>query len=88
MLYSPVFNFHAEPAAGVLWLAVGFARRLTSPPIIGATCAFDAKIYKIVDSDFAVSPCHRSNKKIFQISDFSYQLPSLLVENQLYFCLS
>jgi len=27
------------------------------PPIIGATCAFDAKIYKNVDAVLAVSPC-------------------------------
>jgi len=56
--------------------------RITSPPIIGATCAFDAKIYKIVDSVFVVNPCLRSNKKYFQIFDFSFQLPSLLVENR------
>jgi hypothetical protein len=52
-----------------------------SPPIIGATCAFDAKIYKIVDGFFDVSPCVVWNKKFFQFSDFSFQLPSLLVEN-------
>jgi len=52
-----------------------------SPPIIGATCAFDAKIYKNVDSLFGVSLCKVWNKKFFKISDFSFQLPSLLVEN-------
>jgi hypothetical protein len=88
MLYSPVFNFHAEPAAGCFGLPSASPGDLTSPPIIGATCAFDAKIYKIVDSVFAVSLCPKSNKKNFQISDFSFQLPSLLVENPLYFCLS
>jgi hypothetical protein len=66
----------------VLRLAVGFARRISSPPIIGATCAFDAKIYKIVDSVFAVNPCPKSNKKYYQILNFSFQLPSLLVENR------
>jgi hypothetical protein len=33
------------------------------PPIIERTCAFDAKIYKIVDAFFAVNPCPNSNKK-------------------------
>jgi len=56
-------------------------RRKQSPPIIGATCAFDAKIYKIVDSLFDVSHYLEWDKKIFQISNFSFQLPSLLVEN-------
>jgi hypothetical protein len=41
---------------------------------------FDAKIYKIVDSILAVSPCVVWNKKFFKISDFSFQLPSLLVD--------
>jgi len=82
MLCSPVFIFHAEPASGVLRLAIGFARRISSPPIIGATCAFDAKIYKIVDSVFAVSLCYTGNKNFFQFSDFYFQLPSLLVENR------
>jgi len=81
-------HFSRRAGRGVLRLAVGFARRLTSPPIIGATCAFDAKIYKNVDSLFAVTPYQISNKKFFQISDFCFQLPSLLVENPLYFCLS
>jgi hypothetical protein len=70
------------PGLGVLRLAVGLPRRLTSPLIIGATCAFDAKIYKNVDGLFAVSPCLIWNKNFFQISDFSFQLPALLVENQ------
>jgi hypothetical protein len=65
----------------VLRLAVGFAWRITSPPTIGATCAFDAKIYKIVDGVFVISTCPDSNKNFFQISDFCFQLPSLLVEN-------
>ncbi len=56
-----------------------------APPTIERTCAFDAKIYKIVDSVFAVSLCPKSNKKFFQISDFSFQLPSLLVENRAIF---
>jgi hypothetical protein len=63
-------------------LAVGSAGRKLTPPIIGATCAFDAKIYKIVDSLFAVSPCLEGNNKFFQFSDFCFQLPSLLVENR------
>jgi len=73
-----MFNCHTEPAT------VGFdlPRRISSPSIIGATCAFDAKIYKIVDSNFAVSSCLVLNKKNFQISDFCFQLPSLLVENR------
>jgi hypothetical protein len=65
---------------GLLCLA-GSAGRKSSPPIIGATCAFDAKIYKIVDSLFAVSLCMVWNKNFFQFSDFSFQLPSLLIDN-------
>jgi hypothetical protein len=49
-------------------------------PIIERTCAFDAKIYKIVGGFFAVSACMSRAKKIFQISDFCSALPSLLVE--------
>jgi hypothetical protein len=71
----------AVSGCGLLSLAVGSAGRISSPPIIGATCVFDAKIYKIVDSFFDVSPCFVWNKNFFQISDFSFQLPSLLVEN-------
>ena len=51
-----------------------------SPPIIGATCAFDAKIYKNVDVFFGVSACKEGNKKIFKNCDFCFQLPSLLVD--------
>ena len=53
----------------------------SSASTIGATCAFDAKIYKIVDGFFDVTSCGIRNKKKFQNSDFSFQLPSLLVEN-------
>jgi hypothetical protein len=38
------------------------------------------KIYKNVGGVFAVSLCIAGNKKIFQISDFYFQLPSVLVE--------
>ena len=58
------------------------AGRKNSPPIIGATCAFDAKIYKIVDSFFVVSLFLVRYKNFFQLFDFSFQLPSLLIENQ------
>jgi hypothetical protein len=50
------------------------------PPIIGATCAFDAKIYENADGFLDVSAYCGRNKKFFQISDFSFQLPSLLVD--------
>ena len=50
------------------------------PPIIGATCAFDAKIYKNVDGVFDVSACGGGDKKIFKNCDFCFQLPALLVE--------
>jgi hypothetical protein len=50
------------------------------PPIIGATCAFDAKIDKIVDGFFDVSACGKRNNEFFQIFDFCFQLPSLLVD--------
>jgi len=53
----------------------------TRAPVIGATCVFDAKIYKIVDGNSAVSACGGGNKKIFKNSKFCFQLPSLLVEN-------
>ena len=49
-------------------------------PIIGRTCVFDAKIYKNVDTIFAVSAYIIWNKKFFKISNFCFQLPSLLVE--------
>ena len=55
-------------------------RQKNNASIIGATCAFDAKIYKIVDAIFAVSPYVVWNKKFFKISDFCFQLPSLLVD--------
>jgi hypothetical protein len=61
-------------------LAVLCRRRKNSASIIGATCAFDAKIYKNVDGIFAVSAFLKRNKKNFLISDFCFQLPSLLVE--------
>jgi len=51
-----------------------------APPIIGATCGFDAKIYKIVDSFFSVSPCLTRDKNFFQISDFCFQLQADLVD--------
>ena len=50
------------------------------PPILGRTCAFDAKIYKNVDAIFIVSLCLVWNKKIFKLLYFYFQLPSLLVE--------
>ena len=43
----PFYLFTCLPAGG----------RKGAPPIIGATCAFDAKIYKNVDAVLAVSPC-------------------------------
>jgi len=54
--------------------------RKGAPPIIGRTCAFDAKIYKNVDGYFAVSLCVVWNKKIFKLFYFYFQLPSLLVD--------
>jgi hypothetical protein len=81
MLYSPLFSCHAKSVAGSFGLPSARSGEKNSPPIIGATCAIDAKIYKIVDSRFAVSLCVVWNKKFFQISDFSFQLPSLLVKN-------
>jgi hypothetical protein len=53
---------------------------LKPPPIIGRTCAFDAKIYKNVDTIFAVSPCVVWNKKFYQFSDFSFQPPAFLID--------
>jgi hypothetical protein len=48
-------------------------------PIIGRTCTFDAKIYKIVDRLFNVSCCGKRSKKNFKIFNFCSALPSLLV---------
>jgi len=50
------------------------------PPIIGATCAFDTKIYKIVDGFFDVSAYLVWNKKIFKLFYFYFQLPSFLID--------
>ncbi len=48
------------------FLLAAFRRRpKAAPPIIERTCAFDAKIYKIVDAVFDVSACCGGNKKIF-----------------------
>jgi hypothetical protein len=52
----------------------------TRAPIIGATCGFDAKIYKIVGGVFDVSACGQGNKKNFKILDFCFQLPSVLID--------
>jgi len=52
----------------------------TLAPIIGATCGFDARIYKIVGGIFAVSACGEGNKKNFKNSVFCLALPPLLVE--------
>ncbi|MGB2863481.1 MAG: hypothetical protein WBC05_09175, partial [Sedimentisphaerales bacterium] len=69
----------------LLWLCLPFlclfaGGQKKPPPIIGATCAFDAKIYKNVGGVFDVSPGRTGNKKKVQISDFCSALPSLLVE--------
>ena len=50
------------------------------PPIIERTCAFDAKIYKIVDAFLAVSPCVAWSKNLFKLFYFYFQLPTLLVD--------
>jgi len=71
-------GFYLFPFAFLLAFPAG--GRKGAPPIIGRTCAFDAKIYKNVDSIFDVSLCMVRNKKKFQISDFSSQLPTLLVD--------
>ena len=57
-------------------------RLKSSASIIERTCAFDAKIYKIVDGIVNVSACGGWNNKIFKLFYFCFQLPSLLVENK------
>jgi hypothetical protein len=57
-------------------------------PIIGATCAFDAKIYKNVGGIFDVTSCRVWNKKNFKIFDFCSALPSLLVDFWARICLN
>jgi len=42
----------------------------TRAPIIGATCAFDAKIYKNVGGVFDVSACGGGNKNYLKIPIF------------------
>ena len=61
-------------------LAFSAGGRKGAPPIIEPTCAFDAKIYKNVDSFLAVSPYEIWNKKIFKLFYFYFQLPAHLVE--------
>ena len=51
-----------------------------APPIIGPTCAFESKNYKNVDAVFDVSLYLVWNKKLFQISNFCFQLQAVLVE--------
>ena len=65
-----------------IWLIFAGGKK-QQPPIIGATCAFDAKIYKIVGGIFNVSACGKGNKKKFKNSDFCFQLPSLLIAQTL-----
>jgi len=71
MLCSPLFNFHTEPAAGSFALPSAHRAKINAP-IIRATCAFDAKIYKNVDNIFTVSPFVGLSKKFFKFSDFSF----------------
>jgi peptidoglycan hydrolase CwlO-like protein len=52
----------------------------TKPPIIGAACAFGAKIYKIVDRVFAVSNLLIRDKNFFHFLHFCFQLSALLVD--------
>jgi hypothetical protein len=61
-------------------LSLSAGGRKGSPPIIGRTCGFDAKIYKNVGGDFDVSACGEGNKKIFKLFYFCFQLPSVLVD--------
>jgi len=51
-----------------------------APPTIGRTCAFDAKIYKIVDGVIDVSACGGGDKKSFKLFYFCSALQTLLVE--------
>ena len=44
----------------------------SSASIIGRTCAFDAKIYKIVGGFFAVSACMSRAKKYFKFPIFVF----------------
>ena len=85
-ILNPMSGLHSvvrtvrEPPLQVFTCFVLPGAKKNVPPIIERTCAFDAKIYKIVDSFFAVSPCMIWNKKIFKLFHFYFQLPSLLVE--------
>jgi hypothetical protein len=55
------------------------------PPIIRATCTFDAKIYKNVDACFELSSYAGGNKKFLKISILGRELYAVLIEN-LQFC--
>ena len=79
IIYSPSYGCFL-PFAFYLFTCLSGRRPKRRPPIIGRTCAFDAKIYKNVDTIFDVSPCVVWNKKIFKFFYFCFQLPSLLVE--------
>ena len=57
----------------------------TSASIIRATCMFDAKIYKIVDACFELTPCTVGNKNFFKIFVLGRELYAVLFEN-LQFC--
>jgi len=61
-------------------LAFFCRRQKKPPPIIGATCRFDVKIYKIVDGVFDVSLCFTRNKKNLKNFDFCFQLPPDLID--------
>jgi hypothetical protein len=69
------------------YLAAFCRRPKSSASIIGATCVFGTKIYKSVDTTFAVSACCGGNKKIFKLLYFCFRVPSLLAGNSGIFCL-
>jgi len=51
------------------------------PPIIKATCAFDAKFDEFSRWSIHLSAYVEMNKKKFEKSDFCSRVPALLVEN-------
>jgi hypothetical protein len=63
---------------GVSKSAIGGQER--RPPLVGRTCAFEAK--KVLDSRFPilVTRYEKRGKKIFNLAVFGVQAPSLLIE--------
>ena len=78
----------SKPVALVIWYCFVFwySDRLLvflayiGPPIIGATCTFDAKTGLDFRLSIPVTRCEEGSQKKFENLDFSSALPSLLID--------